>query len=44
MDYSFLIGLHFRDDYLTDEMKNSPNELSTGICFLLPPSSIFPLL
>ncbi|CAK8568004.1 unnamed protein product [Lathyrus sativus] len=30
MDYSFLIGLHFRDDYLTDEMKNSPNELSPG--------------
>ncbi|WCJ37630.1 Phosphatidylinositol-4-phosphate 5-kinase family protein [Euphorbia peplus] len=25
MDYSLLIGLHFRDDYSSDEMKMSPN-------------------
>lgn len=34
MDYSFLIGLHFRDDYSIDQMKNSPNELCSGICLL----------
>ncbi|ESR39680.1 phosphatidylinositol 4-phosphate 5-kinase 2 [Citrus sinensis] len=26
MDYSLLIGLHFRDDYSGDEMKMSPND------------------
>ncbi|XP_061359323.1 phosphatidylinositol 4-phosphate 5-kinase 1-like [Gastrolobium bilobum] len=30
MDYSFLIGLHFRDDYSLDEIKSSPNELCSG--------------
>ncbi|EEF49138.1 phosphatidylinositol-4-phosphate 5-kinase, putative [Ricinus communis] len=32
MDYSLLIGLHFRDDYSSDEMKTSPNclHLETG--------------
>ena len=34
MDYSFLIGLHFRDDYSSDEMKSSPNESCSGMCLL----------
>jgi hypothetical protein len=30
MDYSLLIGLHFRDDYSSDEMKMSPFDLRSG--------------
>lgn len=30
MDYSLLIGLHFRDDYSSDEMKMSPNGIHFG--------------
>ncbi|RDX69624.1 Phosphatidylinositol 4-phosphate 5-kinase 1, partial [Mucuna pruriens] len=30
MDYSFLIGLHFRDDSSVDEVKSLPNELCSG--------------
>ncbi|KAI4336493.1 hypothetical protein L6164_015015 [Bauhinia variegata] len=30
MDYSLLIGLHFRDDYSLDEMKTSPHDLRSG--------------
>nr|KYP40758.1 Phosphatidylinositol-4-phosphate 5-kinase 2 [Cajanus cajan] len=30
MDYSFLIGLHFRDDSSVDDGKSSPNELCSG--------------
>lgn len=39
MDYSFLIGLHFRDDSSVDEVvKSLPDELCSGIyVFLLPP-------
>ncbi|XP_047176303.1 phosphatidylinositol 4-phosphate 5-kinase 2-like isoform X1 [Vigna umbellata] len=31
MDYSFLIGLHFRDDSLVDDGKSLTNELCSGI-------------
>lgn len=31
MDYSLLIGLHFRDDYSVDEMESSPHDLQSGI-------------
>ncbi|CAL0319768.1 unnamed protein product [Lupinus luteus] len=30
MDYSLLIGLHFRHDYLNDEIKSSPDKLVSG--------------
>ncbi|CAL0305248.1 unnamed protein product [Lupinus luteus] len=30
MDYSLLVGLHFRDDYSTDEIKSSPHNLYSG--------------
>ncbi|XP_030938570.1 phosphatidylinositol 4-phosphate 5-kinase 2-like [Quercus lobata] len=30
MDYSLLIGVHFRDDYSSDEMKMSPFNLDSG--------------
>ncbi|CAJ1974771.1 unnamed protein product [Sphenostylis stenocarpa] len=30
MDYSFLIGLHFRDDSAVDDMKSLTNELCSG--------------
>lgn len=30
MDYSLLIGLHFRDDYSSDEIKMSPNDMHCG--------------
>lgn len=30
MDYSLLIGVHFRDDYSGDEMKMSPFNLDSG--------------
>ncbi|KAL1347040.1 hypothetical protein HN51_020561 [Arachis hypogaea] len=30
MDYSLLIGLHFRDDYSVEEMKSSKDELCSG--------------
>ncbi|KAK4264642.1 hypothetical protein QN277_025793 [Acacia crassicarpa] len=30
MDYSLLIGLHFRDDYSDDEKKSSPYDLRSG--------------
>jgi len=42
MDYSLLIGLHFRDDCSVDEMKSSPRNSYSGIylysfcCFLVP--------
>ena len=35
MDYSLLIGVHFRDDYSVDEMKSSPNDLCAGICLFI---------
>ncbi|KAE9604201.1 putative 1-phosphatidylinositol-4-phosphate 5-kinase [Lupinus albus] len=30
MDYSLLVGLHFCDDYSTDEIKSSPHNLYSG--------------
>ncbi|KAJ1405003.1 Phosphatidylinositol-4-phosphate 5-kinase, core [Sesbania bispinosa] len=30
MDYSLLIGLHFRNDYSVDELKSSPRDLHSG--------------
>ncbi|AET04875.1 phosphatidylinositol-4-phosphate 5-kinase family protein [Medicago truncatula] len=30
MDYSLLIGLHFRDDYSVDEMESSPRDMQSG--------------
>jgi len=42
MDYSFLIGLHFRDDSSVDDVKTLTNELCSGTrLFLLPRSSVF---
>ena len=35
MDYSLLIGLHFRDDCSVDEMKSSPRNSCSGICIVL---------
>jgi len=34
MDYSLLIGLHFRDDSSVDEMKSSPRSSHSGICIV----------
>jgi 1-phosphatidylinositol-4-phosphate 5-kinase len=34
MDYSLLIGLHFRDDYSVDEMESSPCGTQSGICLI----------
>lgn len=33
MDYSLLIGLHFRDDYSSDDSKMSPNVKHIGKLF-----------
>ncbi|KAF7834099.1 phosphatidylinositol 4-phosphate 5-kinase 1-like [Senna tora] len=30
MDYSLLVGVHFRDDYSVDELKSSPHDLRSG--------------
>lgn len=34
MDYSLLIGLHFRDDYSDDEKKSPPCDLRSGMNFI----------
>lgn len=40
MDYSFLIGLHFRDDNSVDELKSPRNQLCSGNSAFLPSSSV----
>lgn len=34
MDYSLLIGLHFRNDNSVDEMKSSPRDMHSGISLI----------
>lgn len=34
MDYSLLIGLHFRDDHSVDETESSPRDTLSGICLI----------
>jgi 1-phosphatidylinositol-4-phosphate 5-kinase len=44
MDYSLLIGLHFRDDYSVDEMESSPCGMQSGMFCLISLVCVLSLL
>lgn len=44
MDYSFLIGLHFRDDSSVDDGKSLTNELCSGYFLVVLCFSSFELI